>query len=321
MSKNSSKNSTQKTKELIFFAEYHTFPEIERWVVEVADRHPKLTTLITVATTYEKRDLRGLRIGSNASSDQPVFFFNCGIHAREWIAPATCVYIIHHLVEGYGKDSQITQLLDSMNFHVLPVLNADGYVYTWERDRLWRKSRTPNAGSTCIGTDPNRNFDDHWGTVGTSKSPCSDIYCGSAPFSEPVAKGLSNYVSTLDNLLVYIDFHSYSQMFLSPWGWTTTRPVDYTVQMAGMKAAVDALTAVHGTKYTYGPSSTTIYETSGGTDDWVYSALGVKLSYVVELRDTGRYGFLLPAAQIVPTGQETMAAVMALAKFALQQKQ
>ena len=50
---------------------------------------------------------------------------------------------------------------------------------------------------------------------------------------------------------------------------------------------------------------------SGGTIDWTYNQ-GIKYSYTFELRDTGRYGFLLPANQIIPTAQETWLALMAI---------
>ena len=53
---------------------------------------------------------------------------------------------------------------------------------------------------------------------------------------------------------------------------------------------------------------------SGGAEDWTYGTLGVTYSFSVELRDTGRYGFLLPADQIIPTGEETFEGLKALVK-------
>lgn len=50
-------------------------------------------------------------------------------------------------------------------------------------------------------------------------------------------------------------------------------------------------------------------QADGITIDWTYDN-GVKYSYTFELRDTGRYGFLLPAAQIIPTAEETWPALM-----------
>ena len=50
---------------------------------------------------------------------------------------------------------------------------------------MWRKNRRPNEGSSCIGTDLNRNFDFRWGQEGVSSEPCSDIYRGESAGSEP----------------------------------------------------------------------------------------------------------------------------------------
>lgn len=53
---------------------------------------------------------------------------------------------------------------------------------------------------------------------------------------------------------------------------------------------------------------------SGSTKDWAYGVLGVRYAFALELRDRGRYGFALPANQIMPTGMETFAAIKAMAK-------
>jgi hypothetical protein len=45
---------------------------------------------------------------------------------------------------------------------------------------------------------------------------------------------------------------------------------------------------------------------SGGSPDWVKGKLGTRITYTYELRDTGKYGFLLPADQIIPTAEETL---------------
>lgn len=57
-------------------------------------------------------------------------WIDCGIHAREWIAPATCQWIMDKLTSGYGSDSEVTELLDAYDFHILPSVNPDGYTFT-----------------------------------------------------------------------------------------------------------------------------------------------------------------------------------------------
>uniref|UniRef100_A0A7S1XQ31 Peptidase M14 domain-containing protein n=1 Tax=Phaeomonas parva TaxID=124430 RepID=A0A7S1XQ31_9STRA len=107
---------------------------------------------------------------------------------------------------------------------------------------------------------------------------------------------------------------------MSPWGYTSDKPTDYATQNAGSEAAVKALEAVHGTRYEYGPISTTIYPASGSSADYTYGECGVVYSYGVELRDTGEYGFTLPPEYIVPSGEETFEGVKALAKYVAAQK-
>ena len=76
---------------------------------------------------------------------------------------------------------------------------------------------------------------------------------------------------------------------------------DYGDHMRVMKAATTALKAEYGTHYRYGPIHKVIYQAGGGSNDYIYEALGVKYSFALELRDTGRYAFLLPKEQILPT--------------------
>lgn len=91
--------------------------------------------------------------------------------------------------------------------------------------------------------------------------------------------------------------------------------LDYDQQNALSGVAVAALKSVHGTNFDYGPIATIIYPASGSSADYTYGQCGVKYSYGVELRDTGEYGFLLPPDQIIPSGEEVFASVVAMAGF------
>jgi murein tripeptide amidase MpaA len=219
------------------------------------------------------------------------------------------------LLQNYGTDPETTDLLDSLEWYILPVFNVDGYAFTFEGDRMWRKTRSTYSSRLCVGVDPNRNWDKAWGEAGASTNPCADDYQGPSAFSEIEVKSVASYIKARTNLNGYINFHSYSQLWMSPWGYTSDLPEteDYEAQQKVSREATEALQKVHGTEYDFGPISATIYPASGSSADWTYSECGILYSYGVELRDTGKYGFLLPEDQIIATGEETLAAVKVMA--------
>lgn len=166
-----------------------------------------------------------MTITGTATGPKKNIFVSGGQHAREWIAPATTLYIITQLITLYQSDPTVKALLDSTQFYFVPLVNVDGYAFTWtgSNNRLWRKNRRLNTGGS-YGVDLNRNWDDHWGTVGTSHTPSSDTYCGTAAFSEPESKAVSSYSLSVGPIVGAIDYHSYSQLILRPYGWTTDLP-------------------------------------------------------------------------------------------------
>ncbi|XP_078001224.1 carboxypeptidase B-like [Glandiceps talaboti] len=305
-----------------FYSTYHSYDEINQWVRDKESENPELVqNFLFHVTSYEGRELRGLKISGEDSPDKPVVWFEGGIHAREWISPATVMYITDKLLEDYGKDREVTEFLDTYDLYVHPLMNPDGYEYTRGNEsnaRMWRKTRSPNdnVNSTCIGTDGNRNFEYEWGGNGSSSNPCSGSYRGIKANSENEVFAISSY--TLDLLeegktfALFIDFHSYSQLWLTPWSYTANHPPsdpDFTEQMNMAGAACAATEAVHGKVYTYGPCGIILYEAAGNANDFGYGTLGAVYSYVIELRDDGEFGFLLPEDQIIPTGEETYAGI------------
>ncbi|KAG0318468.1 carbamoyl-phosphate synthase (glutamine-hydrolyzing) cpa2 [Linnemannia gamsii] len=237
-------------------------------------------------------------------------------HAREWIGPAVVSYIAKELILGYLHNKKITRLLDQFEFVIVPVLNADGYVYTWEHNRMWRKNRQPTSIPLCPGIDPNRNWGYMYGGDGSSSNPCNEGYHGPEAFAALESKMMADFIVERKNVVAYIDFHAYSQLWMSPFGGDCSQvPKDDEDLMEGGMGAAKALHDVHGKKFSVGSICNVIYEASGGSIDWTYAVGKVKYSYGVELRDTGRYGFMLPEAEILPSSEETMAGVMYLANF------
>ena len=78
---------------------------------------------------------------------RPTIAIDCTIHSREWISPAVCrSFINEYLRCGQANaencDSYLLEKFYGFNIFILPMLNADGYYYSWNSDRLWRKNRT-----------------------------------------------------------------------------------------------------------------------------------------------------------------------------------
>ncbi|KAF2368759.1 Peptidase M14 carboxypeptidase A [Trinorchestia longiramus] len=246
-----------------------------------------------------------------AASNKPVIFIDGGIHAREWISPAFLMYAATQLVEN-------TDLLLGAEWQLVPVLNPDGYVHTWKKDRMWRKNRR-SGSQWCRGVDLNRNFGYKHGGKGSSSNHCSEIYRGPTAFSEPESQAVRTAVESVkDRLKAYLTVHSYGQMILHPWGYDNEIHPD-SDQMAIMGEGMsNAIRSVNGQKYVVGGAAEVLYPAAGGSDDWV-SSLGVPYSFTLELRDTGSKGFILPASQILPTVKETWAGVKYLGQQVIQE--
>ncbi|XP_008071167.1 carboxypeptidase B [Carlito syrichta] len=299
------------------YEKYNNWETIEAWTQQVATENPDLISRSVIGTTFEGRAMYLLKVGK-AGPNKPAIFMDCGFHAREWISPAFCQWFVRESVRTYGREIHMTELLDKLDFYVLPVLNIDGYIYTWTKNRMWRKTRSTHAGSSCIGTDPNRNFDAGWCEIGASRSPCDDTYCGPAAESETETKALADFIrDNLSSIKAYLTIHSYSQMMLYPYSYDYKLAENNVELNALAKATVKELASLHGTKYTYGPGATTIYPAAGGSDDWAYDQ-GIKYSFTFELRDKGRYGFLLPESKIRATCEETMLAIKYIANYVLE---
>jgi murein tripeptide amidase MpaA len=267
-----------------------------------------------IGKSGQGNDMHAIVITSSPSP-QSRFYFQCQIHAREWISGMTCAYVINYLLENNQKDDAVTRILAESELHIIPFVNPDGFKYTWSNDRLWRKNRSPNTGTSCIGTDLNRNYNDHWNGGGSSTNPCSETYMGKAAGSEIEVQVTTNYFQAIPPVVGAIDWHSYSQLVLRPYGWTTGDSPDE----ARLKQIGDSISAtvlgVHGMRYT-SQKSIQLYVTTGTASDWFYGKEATEgnqgyraAGYTIELRDTGNYGFQLPANQIIPQGEEIVPAV------------
>jgi len=289
---------------------YHDFSEIDAWIDNMASAYSDVVSVFTVGQSYYGQTFRGLKL--SRGSNNPAFYMNCGIHAREWISPATCLYLAKYLTEATAGSDEYT-MLQNIDIYITPVSNPDGYKYTWDGDRMWRKTRSDN-NKVCIGVDPNRNWEVNFGGQGSSSNSCSDAYSGPSAFSEIEVASIRDTALAVPNVQAFIDIHSYSQMVFWPWGYKQTPTPDRTLLTTIGTESVAAIKAVHGQTYGAGQIASIYGVASGSTADYFYQS-GIKCSFGAELRDLGRYGFTLPERYIQPTAEEFWAGLKVIAGY------
>lgn len=290
-----------------FFGDWQDLASLEHHLEELAQApHAER---IQLGTSVQGRPIWGLQLAGDVPPDRLGVLVHGAQHAREWVSASTAAYLADRLATGYGTDPEVTAILDTWQVLIVPVLNPDGYRYTWTTDRLWRKNRRDNGDGTH-GVDLNRNWATGWGGAGSSALPSSINHRGTAPFSEPETAALRDFLLDHPWYGRHIDLHCTGQFILYPWGFTPQLPPDDEAlsDIAGQMSG--AIEAVHGSPYQPGPFNTRLYPASGVAIDWTY-AQGLQ-SYLIELRDRGHYGFLLPPDQILPTAQEAWAGFVQL---------
>ena len=213
---------------------YHNLEEINERVAWLVETYSEILSIKNLATTYEGRSIDVVIAREAGAVNKPVIWIDCGIHAREWVSPPTCLHAINQLVINQNSLDQEENLLAMYDFYILPVANPDGYAYSWTKDRMWRKNRRPVGTSQTqnygwdrcdYGVDPNRNFPVAFNSPqGSSSNPCDDSYHGSKPFSEAESQAVRNGIRILQrkygkkNIAAFVSIHAYSQLWMSPYG-------------------------------------------------------------------------------------------------------
>ncbi|KAI9332078.1 hypothetical protein BDR26DRAFT_1010693 [Obelidium mucronatum] len=310
------------------FQRYDAFIEkLESW----QKLFPELVTYIpSIVSTHEGRNVPAIIITDKSVPDteKKMIWWNGLQHAREWISGSTVMYLCHQLLSlgsgGKGVDSTATEAdvktvqeyLKKFQFVVTPVNNPDGYEYTFTDDRYWRKNRRNNGDSdpTSFGVDLNRNWDDKWGVYGANKNIFSETYQGPSAFSEPETNGTAQFIQMFPNRYAGIDFHSYGELVLRNWGYTSTDSPNEVVLKTLGDGIRDAIFDVYQEVYT-SEKGAGLYPASGCTDDWMSTEMGM-VGFTIELRNT--HSFELPVGQIPITGKEIWAGMRFFLNFLLE---
>ncbi|MCQ4079071.1 carboxypeptidase [Streptomyces sp. RB6PN25] len=303
---------------------YHTVDAQYAHMDQVVSQHPDLATVVTYGQSWLKKqgkggeDLKAICITKmqqgdcqlNPNSAKPRFFLMSQIHAREIATGEISWRWIDELTGQYGKDSDITKLMDTTEMWVVPDANPDGVdmvAQGGDNPVLQRKNADDTNGSSCgasaesqIGVDLNRNAGTHWDTTGISHQPCDQEYDGPAADSETENTALEGLFRELYPAVrtgsgvtdpapdtargMMITMHSDASMVLFPWEYDSTVHTGNDSALRGIAAQLGSITG-----YQYGQAGEILYDASGGTDDWTYDKLGLA-SFTIEIGDVDNRG-------------------------------
>ncbi|MCI3152294.1 zinc carboxypeptidase [Streptomyces sp. GB4-14] len=283
---------------------YHNYAEMNAEIDQRIAAYPSIMSKRVIGKSYQGRDIVAVKVSDNVGADEaePEVLFTHHQHAREHLTVEMALYLLRELGAGYGSDARVTKMVQEREIWIVPDLNPDGGEYDIATGsyRSWRKNRQPNSGSSYVGTDLNRNWDYRWGCCGgSSGSKSSETYRGSAPESAPEVKVVADFVrgrvvGGVQQIKAGIDFHTYSELVLWPFGYTYS---DTTTGMtaddhAAFKAVGQKMAASNG--YTAQQSSD-LYITDGSIDDYLWGAHKI-FGYTFEMypRSASGGGFYPP---------------------------
>jgi carboxypeptidase T len=336
-----------------FYGGYHTVDAQLQHLRDVAAAYPALAQVVDYGDSYRKTrglsgyDLLAICITKISSGDcarstsapKPRSVVVAAIHSRELATAEIAWNWIDYLTQGYGTDSTITNLLNTTELWVIPVINPDGrkIVEGGGNSPYYQRKNANNTRGSCAnpptstnqyGVDLNRNATFHWGGVGSTNSACAQEYRGTAAASEPETTSQQALFNSLfkDNrgtaitdaapattTGTFMTYHSYAGLVLYPWGDNNNLAPNGTK----LRALAQKLAANNG--YTYGQGGNVLYQTTGTTDDDLYGRLGVA-AFTTELGAAGTScdGFMPPyscvASRFWPQERQSLLTLAAAAQ-------
>ncbi len=293
---------------------YRTVAQIDSAVNILSAWFPQVFTRVTLPeSTRQGRAVQALRMraGGGTGARRGVLIVG-GTHARELMNPDAIVELAIDLLLSWVNGTNVVYggktftaddvklVLEAMDIWFVPCINPDGRDHVLNVDDMWRKNRRDNPGTPCDGVDLNRNADFVWGVAQgqTSCSPCADTYCGPSAFSEPEGRNVKFLLDT-EQIVSFVDVHSYSELVLYPWGHAPTQTTDASQRFTGLTTGtctasipasyreympprdqqrfttvsqriVDDVAAVRGRRYTP-QTSMQLYATTGTQSDYAYA--------------------------------------------------
>ncbi|MFF8274628.1 M14 family zinc carboxypeptidase [Streptomyces lateritius] len=257
---------------------------LKQEILATAQAHPGLTKVVSIGKTVKGQDILALKLSKGAKQakdgSRPATLYLSNQHAREWITPEMTRRLMHHYLDGYGKDERVTRIVDTTELWFVLSANPDGYDFTHADPdhRQWRKNLRDNDGDGRIeagdGVDLNRNFSYKWGydDEGSSPDPADETYRGTGPMSEPETRALDAFQRRI-GFQYGINYHSAAQLLLYGVGWQVATDTPDDVALKSL-AGTPQKSAVPG----YRPQvSSELYTTNGEADGHAANVNGMQM--------------------------------------------
>ncbi|MDX2542315.1 M14 family metallopeptidase [Streptomyces sp. WI04-05B] len=277
---------------------YHNYAEMTSEINSLVSANPSIASQRVIGTSYSGRNIVAIKLSDNVGTDEaePEVLFTHHQHAREHLTVEMALYLLRNLTSTYATDSRVKAMIDSREIWIIPDLNPDGGEYDIATGsyRSWRKNRQPNSGSSNVGTDLNRNWNYRFGCCGgSSGSTSSETYRGASAESAPEVKVVADFVRSrvvggVQQIKTGIDFHTYSELVLWPFGYTTANTTtgmtqddrDAFATVGGKMAASNGYTP---------EQSSDLYITDGSIDDYLWGSQKI-FSYTFEMYPSSSSG-------------------------------
>jgi carboxypeptidase T len=305
---------------------YHNYAEMAADTLAIANANPSIVSRFSIGNSFQNRAIWALKVSDNVGTDEnePEVLFTANQHAREHLTVEMALYILNQLVNGYNaNDTRIRNIVSGREIWIVPMVNPDGVEYDVATGayRMWRKNRQPNSGSSAVGTDLNRNWAFQWGCCGgSSGSFSSETYRGAAPFSAPETTRVRDFINSrvvggTQQIKAAIDWHTYSELILWPYGYTTANTTSTLTQAE--RDAHAALGQQMAATNNYVPEqSSDLYIADGTINDWEWGQHRI-YNYTFEMFPrTSNPGFYPPDEQIGPQTSRNREAFLMLLEYA-----
>ncbi|HEX2968185.1 MAG TPA: M14 family metallopeptidase [Bacteroidales bacterium] len=124
------KNVEYTAGDSLTFDRYHSEQVVLEWMRRWNEKYPDLVDLYEVGESYEGRKIWQMTFSNKKTgkdTDKPAAFFEGGRHSGEVTGTECVLYLAKYLLDNYGKDPEVTHLLDTKAIYLKPINNPDGH--------------------------------------------------------------------------------------------------------------------------------------------------------------------------------------------------